>query len=157
MNAAGLYADAVSAMFGAEEFTIVPRKGEEYILERGAAGPPRRVVFPVPARSSKGVLVIPTVEGTVMIGPTAEEGEDKEDSATTPENLDAVLRLAMRMVPAISRRDIITAFSGLRPTIAGDDFHIERSRAVPHFVQVAGIQSPALPRPLPLPGSSRIS
>jgi glycerol-3-phosphate dehydrogenase len=144
VNAAGLYADAVSAMFGAEEFAIVPRKGEEYILERGAAGPPRRVVFPVPARSSKGVLVIPTVEGTVMIGPTAEEGEDKEDSATTPENLDRVLRLAMRMVPGISRRDIITAFSGLRPTITGDDFYIECSRVVPHFVQVAGIQSPGL-------------
>jgi glycerol-3-phosphate dehydrogenase len=144
VNAAGLYADAVSAMFGAERYTIVPRKGEEYILERGAAGPPRRVVFPVPARSSKGVLVIPTVEGTVMIGPTAVDGGDKEDTATTPENLDAVLRLAMRMVPAISRRDIIAAFSGLRPTLAGDDFLIECSREVPHFVHVAGIQSPGL-------------
>jgi glycerol-3-phosphate dehydrogenase len=144
VNAAGLYADDVSAVFGAEAYTIVPRKGEEYILERGAAGPPRRVVFPVPARSSKGVLVIPTVEGTVMIGPTAEEGGDKEDSATTPENLDRVLRLAMRMVPGISRRDIITAFCGLRPTITGDDFYIELSRVVPRFVQVAGIQSPGL-------------
>jgi glycerol-3-phosphate dehydrogenase len=144
VNAAGLYADAVSAMFGAEEYAILPRKGEEYILERGAAGPPQRVVFPVPARTSKGVLVIPTVEGTVMIGPTAEEGEDKEDSATTPENLERVFRLAMRMVPGISKRDIITAFSGLRPTLAGDDFYIESSRQADHFVQVAGIQSPGL-------------
>jgi glycerol-3-phosphate dehydrogenase len=144
VNAAGLYADAVSAAFGAEEYVIVPRKGEEYILDRGAVGLPQRVVFPVPARNSKGVLVIPTVEGTVMLGPTAEDGEDKEDSATTPENLETVFRLAMGMVPGISKRDIITAFSGLRPTMAGDDFYIDTSRRVPHFVQVAGIQSPGL-------------
>jgi glycerol-3-phosphate dehydrogenase len=144
VNAAGLHADTVSAIFGAEHFSIVPRKGEEFILERGAAGPPSRVIFPVPARSSKGVLVIPTVEGTVMLGPTAEEGEDKEDTSTTPENLDRVFDLAMRMVPRISKRDIITAFSGLRPTLPGDDFYIDTSREAPAFVQVAGIQSPGL-------------
>ena len=144
VNAAGLHADTVSAIFGAERFSIVPRKGEEFILERGAAGPPSRVIFPVPARSSKGVLVIPTVEGTVMLGPTAEEGDDKEDTSTTPENLDRVFDLAIRMVPRISKRDIITAFSGLRPTLPGDDFFIDVSREAPGFVQVAGIQSPGL-------------
>jgi glycerol-3-phosphate dehydrogenase len=144
VNAAGLHADTVSAIFGAERFSIIPRKGEEFILERGAAGSPRRVIFPVPARSSKGVLVIPTVEGTVMLGPTAEEGEDKEDTSTTPENLDRVFDLATRMVPRISKRDIITAFSGLRPTLPGDDFYIDLSREAPAFVQVAGIQSPGL-------------
>ena len=144
VNAAGLQADTVSAIFGAEHFSIVPRKGEEFILERGAAGPPSRVIFPVPARSSKGVLVIPTVEGTVMLGPTAEEGENKDDTSTTPENLDRVFDLASRMVPRISKRDIITAFSGLRPTLPGDDFFIDVSREAPAFVQVAGIQSPGL-------------
>jgi len=144
VNAAGLHADAVSAMFMAEDFTITPRKGEEYILERGSAGPPRRVIFPVPARSSKGVLVIPTVEGTVMLGPTAEEVDDKEDVSTTPENLARVFDFASRLVPSISRRDIITSFAGLRPALPGDDFFIEVSKTAPCFVQVAGIQSPGL-------------
>ena len=144
VNAAGLRADAVSAMFGAEQFTIAPRKGEEFILDKGAGGPPSRVIFPVPARSSKGVLVIPTVEGTVMLGPTADEGGDKEDTTTTPENLERVFRLASQMVPRISKRDIITSFAGLRPTLPGDDFMIELSRAAPCLVQVAGIQSPGL-------------
>jgi glycerol-3-phosphate dehydrogenase len=144
VNAAGLYADAVSAMFGAEALSITPRKGEEFILDKGAAGPPSRVIFPVPTKNSKGVLVIPTVEGTVMIGPTAVEGEDKEDTATTPENLEQVFQLAARMVPRISKRDIITAFAGLRPTLPGDDFFIDVSKKAPHLVQVAGIQSPGL-------------
>jgi glycerol-3-phosphate dehydrogenase len=144
VNAAGLRADAVSALFGAEKYTIVPRKGEEFILDKGAGGPPTRVIFPVPARASKGVLVIPTVEGTVMIGPTAEEGDDKDDTSTTPENLARVFALASRMVPRISLRDIITAFAGLRPTLAGDDFYIDVSGEAPRFIQVAGIQSPGL-------------
>ena len=144
VNAAGLDADAVSALFGAEQFTIRARKGEEFVLERGSSGPPRRVIFPVPARTSKGVLVIPTVEGTVMLGPTAEEVDDKEDTSTTPENLERAFSLASRMVPRISRRDIITAFAGLRPTLPGDDFFIEVSGKAPRFVQVAGIQSPGL-------------
>ncbi len=144
MNAAGLQADTVSAMFGAESFVITPRKGEEFILDKGSAGPPTRVVFPVPSRTSKGVLVIPTVEGTVMIGPTAEEGEDKQDTATTPENLERVFHLASAMVPRISKKDIITSFAGLRPTLPGDDFYIDLSKEAACFVQVAGIQSPGL-------------
>jgi glycerol-3-phosphate dehydrogenase len=144
VNAAGLHADEVSAAFGAEHYAITPRKGEEYILERGSAGFPSRVIFPVPTRNSKGTLVIPTVEGTMMLGPTAEEMDDKSDVATTPENLERVFDLAARMVPVVSRRDIITSFAGLRPTLPGDDFYIERSREVPRFVQVAGIQSPGL-------------
>jgi len=144
VNAAGLYADRVSALFGAEEFTIVPRKGEEFLLDRGAKGLPGKVVFPVPTRLSKGILVIPTVEGTCMVGPTAVEIEDKEDLATSQSNLELVFAAARRLVPALSERDIITSFAGLRPTLAGGDFLIENSARVPRLVQVAGIQSPGL-------------
>jgi len=144
VNAAGLYADEVSGFFGAEEFHIIPRKGEEFLLDKNAAGFPSHVIFPVPARNSKGVLVIPTVEGTMMVGPTAVEIEEKDDTGTTPENLDRVFSLAARMVPGISKRDIITSFAGLRPTLPGDDFFIDLSRKAPGLVQVAGIQSPGL-------------
>ncbi len=144
VNAAGLYADEVSRIFGAESFEITPRKGEEFLLERDAAGFPNHVLFPVPGRHTKGVLVIPTVEGTMMIGPTAQELEDKEDRETTAENLEKVFSMAMSMVPVISRREIITSFSGLRPVMAGNDFYIDISEKTPHFIQAAGIQSPGL-------------
>jgi glycerol-3-phosphate dehydrogenase len=144
VNAAGLYADEVSAMFGAEEFHIIPRKGEEFLMDRNAAGFPNHVIFPVPARNSKGVLVIPTVEGTMMVGPTAVEIDEKDDTGTTPENLDRVFSQAARMVPAISKKDIITSFAGLRPTLPGEDFFVDISRKAPGLVQAAGIQSPGL-------------
>ncbi|HNT89886.1 MAG TPA: NAD(P)/FAD-dependent oxidoreductase, partial [Candidatus Hydrogenedentes bacterium] len=132
VNAAGLYADEVSRLLGAESFTITPRKGEEFLLERSAAGFPNHVIFPAPGRHTKGMLVIPTVEGTMMIGPTAEEIEDKEDRETTADNLDKVFASAMHMVPVISRREIITSFAGLRPVMEGNDFFIDVSAEAPH-------------------------
>jgi len=143
VNSAGLYADAVSKAFGAEEFTIKPRKGEYYLLDKTAKAKPNRVIFPVPTAVSKGMLIIPTVEGTVLIGPTATSIEDKEDFSTTRKELEGILRSARTMVPSISENDVITSFAGLRPA-SGDDFYIELSAAAPHLVQVAAIQSPGL-------------
>ncbi len=144
VNAAGLHADRVSALFGAEAFRVTPRKGEEFLLDRNARGLPGRVIYPVPTPVSKGILVIPTVEGTCMVGPTAVEIEDKEDLATSRANLEVVFASARRLVPALSERDIITSFAGLRPTLEGGDFLIESSGKVPALVQVAGLQSPGL-------------
>lgn len=144
INAAGVYADAVSAVFGAEEYEIIPRKGEEYLMDRFSPAVPGKVVFPVPGVKTKGTLCIPTPEGTMMVGPTAVEIDDKEDLSTSSENLRNIFEFAKHMVPAISERDIITSFAGLRPALSSGDFYIENSDKVPGFIHVAGIQSPGL-------------
>jgi len=144
VNASGLFADEVSNIFNAEKFEITPRKGEEFLLDRNSSARTEHVVFPVPDSVSKGILVIPTVEGTTMLGPTAIPQKSKEDVSTTSINLDMVFSSARRMVPSISQRDIITSFTGLRPVLKGGDFYIDISSKQPHFIQVAGIQSPGL-------------
>ncbi len=144
VNAAGLYADEVSKLFGAEEYTITPRKGEYYLLDRMTKACPSKVLFPVPNTVSKGMLVIPTVEGTVLVGPTAEDIHEKDDLSTSSSKLKAIFDSARQMIPKVSTKDVITAFSGLRPALADGDFYIEASRTVPHFIHVAGIQSPGL-------------
>ncbi|MBR7156184.1 MAG: NAD(P)/FAD-dependent oxidoreductase [Lentisphaeria bacterium] len=145
VNAAGLFADEISAAFGAEKFTISPRKGEEYLLDRLSAARPEHVVFPVPTKTSKGVLVIPTAGGTTMIGPTADLVEEKDDTATTAENFSRILAKVRPMIKGIDHRDVITAFSGLRPVLLGEeDFFIRPSAEVPALIQAAGIQSPGL-------------
>ena len=144
VNAAGLFADQISHVCGAEEYRIHPRKGEEYLLDRNSSARPRRVIFPVPSRDSKGVLVIPTAEGTTMIGPTADPAEDKLDTTTSADNMHRIVALVRQMVNGISTRDIITSFAGLRPVLESEDFYIARSEKAPHFIQVAGIQSPGL-------------
>jgi glycerol-3-phosphate dehydrogenase len=142
VNAAGLYADEVSRIFAAEDFTISARKGEYFLLDRLTRARPDRVVFPVPTPVSKGMLVIPTVEGTVLVGPTADNAE-KTDFGTTMERLEQILASGKKMIPSLSRNDVITSFAGLRPCLE-EDFYIEASKKVPALVQVAGIQSPGL-------------
>jgi glycerol-3-phosphate dehydrogenase len=144
INAAGLYADRISAMLGAEEFAITPRKGEEFLLDRNSPAYTSRVVFPVPGAETKGMLVIPTVEGTTMVGPTAILQDDKEDLSTSRGNFERVFASARRLVPVVSERDIITSFAGLRPVMEGEDFFIQQSGIVSGLIQVAGIQSPGL-------------
>ena len=78
-----------------------------------------------------------------MIGPTAEDIDDKEDLSTSEEGFKKVLSSAQRLVPSISGDDIIACFAGLRPT-AGNDFIIRHEDKVPGFINVAGIQSPGL-------------
>ncbi|MCL2721894.1 MAG: FAD-dependent oxidoreductase [Treponema sp.] len=143
INAAGLFADEVSKIFGAEDFTITSRKGEYFLLDRLTKACPSKVVFPVPTAVSKGMLVIPTVEGTVLVGPTADAADDKNDFSTTQKHLEQILICGKTMIPSLSQNDVITSFSGLRPCLESD-FYIEASKKAPAFVQVAGIQSPGL-------------
>jgi glycerol-3-phosphate dehydrogenase len=143
VNASGLYADELASLVGITDFRIHPRKGEEYLLDRRVGNLVRRVIFPVPSEKSKGLLVIPTVDGPVMIGPTAEYAESKEDFHTTRNGLKKVFEHAQRMVPAIRAGDVITSFTGLRPVATGEDFILGSSK-VAGFINAAGIQSPGL-------------
>jgi glycerol-3-phosphate dehydrogenase len=143
VNAAGLYADEVSRMVGLADFKITPRKGEEFLLDKKKKHITKHLIFPLPSKISKGVLVTRTSDGNPMIGPTAEDSGDKEDLSTSEAGLRKVLDGAKKLVPSINGNDIIAYFAGLRP-VAGDDFLIRHEDRVSGFVNVAGIQSPGL-------------
>lgn len=143
VNAAGLYADNISNMVGVEDFKIHPRKGEEFLLDKKRHNLTRHLLFPLPGKTSKGILVTRTADGNPMIGPTAVEIEDKTDLATDDGSLAKVVANARKLVPTIDPNDIIAYFAGIRPA-AGQDFIIRHEDSVPGFVNVAGIQSPGL-------------
>jgi glycerol-3-phosphate dehydrogenase len=143
INAAGLFADAIAAMAGVGDFTIHPRKGEEYLLDKRLQGIVKHVIFPCPTPVSKGILVIPTFDGTVMVGPTAESVDDKTDLTTSAQGSKAIFAAVTQLVPGISPRDCIAEFAGLRAPAGGEDFIIGPT-AQPGFINVAGIQSPGL-------------
>ncbi|MCX5668158.1 MAG: NAD(P)/FAD-dependent oxidoreductase [Candidatus Omnitrophica bacterium] len=143
INAAGLFADEISAQIGVDDFEIRPRKGEEFLLDKKKENITNHLIFPLPSKNSKGVLVIKTSDGNPMIGPTAEDVDDKEDLATSDEGFKKVLSRAQRLVPSINGNDVIAYFAGLRPA-SGEDFIIRHEASVPGFINVAGIQSPGL-------------
>jgi len=145
VNASGLFADDVATMAGAADFEIVPRKGEYYLLDKGAGHLARRPLFPVPTELSKGIVVTPTVDGNLLVGPNSHVIADREDLETTGGGLDEVIAGARRLIPSIPLRDNIANFAGLRATAQpSNDFIIGPASGVPNFVNAAGIQSPGL-------------
>ncbi|MBN3040990.1 MAG: NAD(P)/FAD-dependent oxidoreductase [Candidatus Omnitrophica bacterium] len=143
INSAGLYADDIAGMLGIRDFNIRPRKGEEFILDKKKQYLTNHLIFPLPSEMSKGIIVIKTADGNPMIGPTAEDVQDKKDLSTTDEGFQKVLASARRLVPSIKGEDIIAYFAGLRP-VAGDDFIIRLERKAANCITVAGMQSPGL-------------
>lgn len=143
VNAAGVYADAIAHMVGDDSFSIHPRRGE-YMLMDHAANDMTRVVFQTPSPMGKGVLVSPTVDDNVFAGPSAEDIESRDDTATTRDGMDTIRRLAVRSVPALGLRSVITSFAGLRAQPSTGDFILRPSAQAPHLLHAAGICSPGL-------------
>lgn len=143
VNAAGLFADDVSVMAGAGNFTLYPRRGEYVLIENQPDYEVRRPIFQVPTKRGKGIVVSRTVDGTIIAGPTADDGDDKESTATTADGLARTLAGARRSVPMLDSRRVIAQFVGNRAVMRDrDDFLIEIG--APRFVNVAGIKSPGL-------------
>ncbi len=144
INAAGLWADTISAMVGLSSFKIIPRKGEYVVLDQSARDLVRTVLFPVPSLLSKGITVTPTTDGNILLGPTAEDHVDRLDVSTTREGLSSVLEGAWKLVPSLSELDAITVFAGLRAVSDNGDFIIGPTKDIEGFINVAGIQSPGI-------------
>lgn len=143
INAAGLYSDSVAALAGVRTFEIHPRKGEEYLLDRRLKGLVNHVIFPCPSPVSKGILIIPTFDGTLMVGPTAEDSADRDDRSTSMAGAQAIFDAIRRLAPGISEKDVIAQFAGMRAPAGSEDFIIGPT-AKRGFINAAGIQSPGL-------------
>jgi len=144
INAAGVYADDIHNMVCEKKMKITARKGEYCLMDKTAGNIVSHTVFQLPTLYGKGVLVTPTVHGNLLTGPTAVDIEDKENTQTTAEGMEDLLRRASLSVPVISKRQIITSFTGLRAHEAGHDFIIKEAEDAPGFIDVAGMQSPGL-------------
>jgi len=144
VNAAGVHADNIARMIGDHSFAIHARRGEYLLLDSARAGVVERTIFQCPSKMGKGVLITPTVHGNVLLGPSAEDIEDKLDFATTDKGLRGVQAAVARSVPGFAVRDVITSFTGLRAISDRDDFILEPSAVNPRLIHAAGIESPGL-------------
>lgn len=142
INAAGVYSDAVADMAGCGGFTVTPRKGEYLLLDRECGDTVSHTVFKVPTKMGKGILVSPTADGNLLLGPTSVNITDKDNTETTQGGIDAIIAGATECVKNIPLRSVITSFTGLRAVGSTGDFIIEVANW--HFVNVAGIESPGL-------------
>lgn len=142
VNAAGVASDKISAMVGVDDFTISPRSGEYLLMVRGSGSLVNTVLFQMPTKMGKGILVTPTYHGNLLIGPDAvnEEGVDKDTHA---ERLLRIFKEALLTTDKLNIKQFIRSFTGVRAVSSTDDFIVEET-SVRHFINVAGIQSPGL-------------
>ena len=145
INAAGLFADRISAMAGVAFPKLFPCRGEYVLLDSRLSGFVRSVLFPAPANRSKGILVLPTIDGGILVGPNAEDlGPDaKEQVETTADGLRAIIEGARELVPSLDLSQCIKTFAGLRPETPQRDFIVGPTR-VRGFLQAAAMRSPGL-------------
>jgi glycerol-3-phosphate dehydrogenase len=114
VNAAGLYADEIEAMIAPTQVRITPRRGQFVIFDKHASSMVSSILLGVPTPRTKGILVAPTVFGNVLLGPTAEDIDDKTDTRTTHAGISHLLAEGERIIPGINDFEITSTYAGLR-------------------------------------------
>jgi glycerol-3-phosphate dehydrogenase len=143
VNAGGLDADLLNRQFGHNEFTVAPRRGQLIVFDKLSRGLVSSIVLPVPTERTKGVLVAPTVYGNVLLGPTAEDIEDRTDTVTTAAGLDGLLDAGRRILPDLVQEEVTATYGGIRAATEHRDYQItvhEQER----YACVGGIRSTGL-------------
>jgi len=143
INAAGLYSDTIPRMLGMNDFNIHPRKGEYILMNKNQGYLANGVLFQTPSESGKGILVTRTYHGNLMLGPNAQEIQDKDEVGTSLEALEYIVKTARKTVKDFDVKYTLTSFAGLRASSSAKDFIIEESE-VKGFINVAGIESPGI-------------
>lgn len=144
VNCAGGYSDVVAKMAGDDFFTIIPRAGEYMLLDKAEGGRVSHTLFQCPTVEGKGILVSPTVDGNLLVGPTAKVVATPDSDDTTSNGLAEVERLAAKSVPTVNFRQVITSFSGVRASTKGGEFILKASEQVPGLIHAGAIDSPGL-------------
>ncbi|KOM97924.1 FAD-dependent oxidoreductase [Clostridium botulinum] len=143
VNAAGLYSDKIANMLGMNDFKILPRRGQYVLSTKDQGYLVNKVIFQVPTEKGKGILVTTTYHRNFMIGPDAQDVDNKEDIGTDIESIEYIIKTARKSIPDFDVRKSLTTFAGIRAISSTGDFVIGETK-VKGFINAAGIDSPGL-------------
>lgn len=143
VNAAGLRSDEIDRMLGHDSFTVRPRRGELIVYDKLARPLLEHILLAVPTGTTKGVLLTPTVYGNVLLGPTAEDVRDKDDTSSTSEGLAYLRAEGERIMPSLLAYDATAIYAGLRAATEHSDYALT-IHAAERYASVGGIRSTGL-------------
>lgn len=144
INAAALYCDEIAAMVGKADYKVAARRGQFYILDKNTDCRVNQIVLPIPTKVTKGKLMCPTIHGNMLVGPTAEDLDNKTDKSVTSEGLASIQEDVKRLIPGVNIRDSITQYSGLRPNRNPEGLHVDVYDDLKGYINLSGVRSTGL-------------
>lgn len=144
INAAALYCDEIAAMVGKADYKVAARRGQFYILDKNTDCQVNQIVLPIPTKVTKGKLMCPTIHGNMLVGPTAEDLDNKTDKSVTSEGLASIQEDVKRLIPGVNIRDSITQYSGLRPNRNPEGLHVDVYDDLKGYINLSGVRSTGL-------------
>lgn len=115
LNCAGLRADAVRELCEAPLVRIFPSAADYLVLDTTVGGHVRRIISHEPEEKGKGLTLVPTVDGNLLVGPTERDALSLDGAPTDAEGLDLLRRLCSEIVPDLDLSQAIRNFGALRP------------------------------------------
>jgi glycerol-3-phosphate dehydrogenase len=144
VNCAGLYGDILDrTLLGAAAFTIKPRKGQFVVFDKAARKLIGSIILPVPTERTKGIVLCPTIFGNLLVGPTADEQDGRDDASVNQETLAALVARAIEIVPALADIPVTATYAGIRPATERKEYRIIED-AERNWITVGGIRSTGL-------------
>ena len=152
VNAAGLNCRDIVSMVEEPDFKIYPCRGEYLVLDKKYSSLITSMIYPVPEKK-KGVLgvhITPTIEGNILLGPSAEFINYADDKRTTKDMMNTLIKKAKEIIPALPNNAVINAYAGIRCKLASEksgglaDYRIEESKQTSGMINLLGIESPGL-------------
>lgn len=146
INCAGLAAQWVQELLFPPSVRIVPTAGDYLVLDKTSVGKPTHILEYEPEEKVKGLTVVPTVEGSLLLGPS--ERDNTLDYATTEDGLLWVREQAARLLPGLDLDGTIRSFAAVRPNPEQMDGRSIHSFCIEHpaerFWSLIGIKTPGL-------------
>ena len=144
VNAAGVFGDKINNLLNKPVVQITPRRGQYFVMDKAVGQMINHVIFQCPSDKGKGVVLVPTVHGNLLVGPDAEYVSNRQNVDTSLEGLGYIESTAKRSCPTLPSYKVITSYAGVRATPDSGDFIIEMSKESAGFINVIGIESPGL-------------
>lgn len=144
INCAGLFGDLLEQrLLGTSQFSIHPRKGQFVVFDKAAANLLGNIVLPVPNERTKGIVITRTVFGNLLVGPTAEEQDDRVHAGLDHDVLKQLIDAAVTRIPALAGMPVTATYAALRPASEKKEYRIHQDTER-HWITVGGIRSTGL-------------
>jgi glycerol-3-phosphate dehydrogenase len=143
INCTGCNGDNIERICRPPAFEIRPRKGQFLIYDKSASALINSIILPVPSQTTKGVVLTKTIFGNLLLGPTAEEQEDRWTAPVDKQMLERLVSIGSGMLPELSSHAVTATYAGLRPATQFKEYQISAA-AGKNWIGVNGIRSTGL-------------